>query len=275
MRFYLHLFLLISFISSLGLFSCKKTLDCPNDIGEICVRNTSKTGEVFVYRWSDQSGFDTLQPGECATKTAEVKVEESLFKREASYVTVSLITYNGTLIQYDLDRCYKEFEAQMGYIDLQRFCDNGKYDVEEGELGIDCGGDCKPCEAPSYSCNVDQNYMEWSEYFNSGSAEYPFISDRSGVIRATWDVAGSYKITADIQLEDLPEGTMLLTTGSDPNQVQLKRQNSWGDNSFAVRGQELYLEKNGDIYTLVFCDLDWSVSGEKIQASARLELEEL
>lgn len=41
-------------------------------------------------------------------------------------------------------------------------CNNGKYDFSKGEGGVDCGGDCTPCNFETPCLNVDRDEMSVS-----------------------------------------------------------------------------------------------------------------
>lgn len=246
--------------------------------GYIYVTNPAQDPDsIVICGWGTNQPSDTIHAGETiAQPTGDISYERNFWgtRTQTSTERHYFSTNGGTYI-YDITQCETYIDAPGGYVYLAADCDNGAADYVSGELGVDCGGYCKPCADPELSCTPESNYIDFELLFGADgsltSAQYSqFFSDSWD---AEWTFSTLNELKATFNIEDMPAGTRAFEIGNLDHQMTLKYNEGWGF-WYADSGQEVYLFKDDDgTYRLVFCDLSFTKDNFTVTAIADLELD--
>lgn len=263
-----------SVIALLVLNGCKKPEDVHCDIATLNIHNNSAT-QAVVFHWNTEQNWDTIMPGETTSASIEdLKIE---YAADGSIISKSTeIIYfetSGATYAYEFTLCDETINAPGGFVDLSEDCDNGVYNPESGELDVDCGGFCSPCNAPSFPCTINENEVTWDIFGLPDGSLYSTKITIGHSIEIDFSLDNA-SLSADIDETELPTNTKRYDIGNLPHQMKIHYSKGFSSYS-ADHGQHVYVVKdaNGEFF-LKYCDLTFSDGSISFTGSANLSLDE-
>lgn len=244
------------FILSIVLFSCNKEEDISCSNAELQICNTT-TNQVVLYGWNTNQLEDTIFPGQCVVKDyGMIEVEYNMFGNEKSSSTSSssFHTGSGTYV-IEMTTCNRTIEAPGGYVDISH-CFNGMMD--NGEFGVDCGGNCPPCDSIVLPCsaNIQSDKIVWQTGSNDDlNSASELISNSK--MRISYRFYSGQEMTVELPVQSFPTSDRQFTTGSAFSDAELIY-NDRTQNMSPAAGKTIYFTSTGNgTGKIEFCDLQF------------------
>lgn len=253
------------------LFSCKKEDDisCDNALLQIC--NTT-TNQMVLYGWNTNVLEDTIFPGQCVTKDfGRVAITYGFGGNEDTRVTSRSNFYTSSATySIEMESCNRVMDAPGGYIDISH-CFNGIMD--NGEFGVDCGGNCPPCDSINIPCatSLQADKIIWQAGSNDDlNSASEIITDSK--LRANFRFYSGQQMDLILPVQAFPTADRQFIIGTAFNEASIVY-NDRTQNMSPAAGSIIYFISTGDgTGKIEFCDVPFMGSFTNKTGSASLGL---
>lgn len=172
--------------------------------------------------------------------------------------TTLSIAFGFCLVVIALVSCRKEeariLSGDLSELNFPSSCANGQLD--DGELFIDCGGACPPCNSPNVPCDNEANVL----VVNGQTLNMNVSCSNEGSERVVTGAAPNYSLIMTFSTP-VPNvllgnpGTRSIVNSSVVNATQVKVALIFSGNQLNANSGTVYVDYNEDGFVLDVCDV--------------------